>query len=144
MVAKKKIRPNSKSGQYNFLLISFNVAKWNLGDVKIETMLVRVQQGVPCGCLLVYWTSTLLALHTENVLLPNSGMFRNGEDSANCTSVTVPLVVDLFRVAMDTIFCHDNYLIPTPPTLRHQSPGSSLADELNVSYLSPLNYSTWP
>ena len=127
------------SGEYHDLLISFNVAKWNLGEVKIQTMLVRVQQGVPCGCLLAYWTHTLLAMHKENVSPPNFGMHQNGEYFANCTSVTMPLVVDLFRVAMDTIFYHDNYLI-----FEDQPTGSSFADELNVSYLSPLNDSTWP
>ena len=42
MPTQSNFRPFSISGQYRDLLISFNVAKQNLGEVKIKTMLVKV------------------------------------------------------------------------------------------------------
>ena len=63
MPRQSNFRPFSISGQYCDLLISLNAAKWNLGEVKIKTMLVRVRQtSRPISC---WWLECIIFITTE-------------------------------------------------------------------------------
>lgn len=114
----------------NQVLGSCIVAKWNLGEVKIETMLVSGRPSdwfvgltgsslwlLPVrllACLPLCSVATLFATLKSFPPLPCcSGKYQAGKYPTDCISVTVPLVEASSRVAMDTSFhLHDYFPDP--------------------------------
>ena len=68
---------------------------------------------------------------------PKSSKYQVGKYSTDCISVTVLLVLDVHRVAMDTSFCPGDHFSATP-NLKHYS---SQAHQILMSLKNGKDYS---
>lgn len=108
-----------------------NAAKWNLGDVRIEKMLVSCCPSDRFGdqeFSKEFLMAALCSLACQPVVQPlcllywklfpfsplNSVRYWVSKDSTDCICETVLLVVAAHKVAMDTTFCLDD-LFPWAP-----------------------------